>query len=76
MRHLGRNSIYPEQDYRGGIYCLPIDEAVDTDNWREVRGRRDTYALPPLEVALDIAEVAGDFDLHWCATGGVDGVPC
>ena len=76
MRHIGRNSIYSEQDYRGGIYRLPVEEAVDADNWRQVRDRRDTYALPPLEVALDIAEVVGGFDLHWRTTGGVDGVPC
>ena len=75
MRHRGRNSIYPEHDYRGGIYWLPIDEAVDADNWREVRGRRETYALPPLEVTLEIAAVASGFDLHWRTTGGVDGVP-
>ena len=75
MHHHGRKSIYPEREYRGGIYWLPIDESVDADNWREVRGRRDTYALPPLQVALEIAEVAGGFDLHWRASGGVDGVP-
>ena len=75
MQHKGRNRIYPEKDYVGGIYWLPIAEQVDADNWREVRGRRETYELPPLEVELHAEEVAGGFDLHIRTTGGVDGVP-
>ena len=75
MQHKGRNRIYPEKDYLGGIYWLPIAEQVNADNWREVRGRRATYELPPLEVELHAEEVAGGFDLHIRSTGGVDGVP-
>jgi hypothetical protein len=75
MRHMGRNSLYSEKDYRGGVYWLPIDEEVNAENWREVRGRRSTYALPPLEVDLAIEEVEGGFDLHIRSEGGVDGVP-
>ena len=75
MQHKGRNLIYPEKDYVGGIYWLPIAEQVNADNWREVRGRRETYELPPLEVELHAEEVAGGFDLHIRTTGGVDGVP-
>ncbi len=75
MQHKGRNRIYPEKDYLGGIYWLPIAEQVDANNWREVRGRRATYELPPLEVELHIEEVAGGFDLHIRTAGGVDGVP-
>ena len=75
MQHKGRNRIYPEKDYVGGIYWLPIAEQVDADNWQEVRGRRATYQLPPLKVELHAEEVAGGFDLHIRTTGGVDGVP-
>ncbi len=75
MQHKGRNRIYPEKDYVGGIYWLPIAERVDADNWREVRGRRETYELPPLEVELHAEEVAGGFDLHIRTAGGVEGVP-
>ena len=75
MRHKGRNAIYPERDYRGGIYWLPIDEEADAENWREVRGRRATYELPPLEVELAVEEVKGGFDLHVETAGGVEGVP-
>ena len=75
MQHKGRNRIYPEKDYVGGIYWLPIAEQVNADNWREVRGRRETYQLPPLEVELYVEEVAGGFDLHIRTAGGVDGVP-
>jgi hypothetical protein len=75
MRHKGRNMIYPEKDYMGGIYWLPIDEQVDAENWQEVRGRRDTYELAPLEVVLKIEEVEGGFDLHIQTEGGLDGVP-
>ena len=75
MQHKGRNRIYPEKDYVGGIYWLPIAEQVDAQNWREVRGRRETYELPPLEVELHVEEVAGGFDLHIRTAGGVDGVP-
>jgi len=59
----------------GGVYWLPINERVDADNWRAVRGRRATYELPPLEVELEIREVEGGFDLQVHTAGGVDGVP-
>ena len=75
MRHLGRNKIYPEKDYLGGIYWLPIDEKVTAENWAEVRGRRGTYEVPPLEVELKIVEVEGGFDLHIKSLGGLDPVP-
>ena len=75
MQHKGRNRIYPEKDYVGGIYWLPIAEQVDADNWQEVRGRRATYQLPPLAVKLHAEEVPGGFDLHIRTSGGVDGVP-
>lgn len=75
MQHKGRNRIYSEKDYVGGIYWLPIAEQVDADNWNQVRGRRATYQLPPLEVELRVEEVAGGFDLHIRTSGGVDGVP-
>ena len=75
MQHKGRNHIYPEKDYVGGIYWLPIAEQVNAQNWQEVRGRRATYELPPLEVELHVEEVAGGFDLHIRTSGGVDGVP-
>ena len=75
MLHKGRNGIYPEKQYMGGTYWLPIDEKVDAENWREVRGRRDTYELPPLQVELTIEEVPGGFDLHVQTSGGLDGVP-
>ena len=75
MQHKGRNHIYPEKDYVGGIYWLPIAEQVDADNWVQVRGRRETYELPPLEVELHIEPVTGGFDLHIRTAGGVEGVP-
>lgn len=75
LQHLGRNKIYPEKDYRGGIYWLPIDEVVDAENWQEVRGRRATYELPPLQVSLRMESVEGGFDLHLATSGGLDGVP-
>ena len=75
MQHKGRNRIYPEKDYVGGIYWLPIAEQVDADNWSQVRGRRETYELPPLEVELHIEPVTGGFDLHIRTSGGVEGVP-
>lgn len=75
MQHKGRNRIYPERDYVGGIYWLPIAEPVNADNWVEVRGRRAIYELPPLTVELHIEEVTGGFDLHIGTAGGVDGVP-
>ncbi len=75
LQHKGRNKIYPEKGYTGGIYWLPIDERVDADNWQAVRSRRDVYALPALEVALRVQEVDGGFDLHIASSGGLDGVP-
>jgi hypothetical protein len=75
MVHKGRNKIYPEKDYMGGIYWMPINEEVDAHNWQDVRSRRRTYELEPLEVALEIEEVDGGFDLHIKTAGGVDDVP-
>ena len=75
MRHRGRNGIYSEKEYMGGIYWLPIDEKVDADNWRQVRGRRAVHALPPLEVEVVMEEVERGFDLEIRTLGGVDGVP-
>ncbi len=75
LRHRGRNKIYPEKGYTGGIYWLPIDERVDADNWQAVRARRDIYALPALEVDLRVEEVAGGFNLYIESSGGLDGVP-
>lgn len=75
LQHKGRNKIYPEKGYTGGIYWLPIDERVDAENWQEVRARRDVYALPALEVALSVESVPGGFDLHLTSSGGLDGVP-
>ena len=75
MQHKGRNHIYPEKEYVGGIYWLPIAEKADADNWQLVRGKRATYELPPLEVELRAEEAAGGFDLHIRTAGGVEGVP-
>jgi hypothetical protein len=75
MVHKGRNKIYPEKDYMGGIYWMPINEEVDAQNWQDVRSRRRTYELEPLEVALEIEEVDGGFDLHIKTAGGLDDVP-
>jgi hypothetical protein len=75
MVHKGRNKIYPEKDYICGIYWQPIDEKVDAQNWQDVRSRRQTYELAPLEVALEVEEVDGGFDLHIKTSGGLDGVP-
>ena len=75
MKHLGRNEIYTEKDYRGGVYWLPIDEEVSAENWREVRGRREIYQLPALEVDLTVVEVENGFDLKIGTVGGLEGVP-
>ena len=75
LQHKGRNPIYPEKDYIGGIYWLPIAEQVNAENWSQVRGRRATYELPPLEVELHVEEVGDGFDLHIRTSEGVDGVP-
>ena len=75
LRHLGRNRMYPEKEYKGGIYWLPIDQKVDADNWVKVRGQRKTFALPPLEVALEIERVEGGYDLTVKTSGGLDRVP-
>lgn len=91
LHHAGANPLYPEKAYDRPIYWLPIGDGtrVDAANWQEVRGRRQTYELPPMAIDLDVQEVplqevsadadqAGDgttFDLRVRTTGGVDGVP-
>ena len=75
MKHKGRNKIYPEKDYLGGVYWLPIDEKVNTNNWQEVRGRRKIYQVSPLEVELYIEKVSNGFDLYIQTEGGLNNVP-
>ena len=75
LHHAGRNPLYQEKDYDRPVYWLPIAEKVDAENWQEVRGRRQTFTLPPLAVDLEIREVEKGFDLHLKTAGGLDGVP-
>ena len=55
-------------------YDLPLGREVAFDKFYEARKEREVYALPPLTTTLEIAEVAGGFDLHVNAAG-YDGVP-
>ena len=54
---------------------MPIEAEVNAANWQEVRGRRRTFTLPPLEVDLEVREVAKGFDLHITTSNGLEGVP-
>jgi hypothetical protein len=84
LRHMGKNSqtLYPE-GYDGPVYWLPLgDETkVDTSNWVETRARRPTFDLPPMQVVMDVEDVAAAagevaaFDLHLQTEGGLSGVP-
>ncbi|MCK4416534.1 MAG: hypothetical protein KAV99_00010 [Candidatus Latescibacteria bacterium] len=75
MHHYGKNLHYKEKDYDRPVYWLPLAEKVDAANWQEVRGRRETFTLLPLEVDLEIQEVERGFDLHITTSGGLDNIP-
>jgi hypothetical protein len=81
LHHAGRNPIYPEKDYEGPVYWLPVTDGttVDAGNWEPVRGRRETFTLPPMGIDVEVREVAADegtaFDLRVVTTAGVPGVP-
>ncbi len=75
LRHRGRNPIYSERKYDRPVYWLPVGREVKSEDWREVRKRRSTYDLEPLELQLETVPVTNGFDLQIVSTGGVDGVP-
>lgn len=90
LHHAGANELYPEKAYDRPIYWLPINDGtkVDAGNWQDVRGRRQTYDLPPMTIDLEVTETgvveaadvadAGDgtaFDLRVTTRGGVERVP-
>lgn len=75
LHHYGRNLLYQEKAYDQPVYWLPIEAEVNAANWQEVRGRRRTFTLPPLEVDLEVREVAKGFDLHITTSNGLEDVP-
>ena len=84
LHHAGVNPIYPEKLYDRPIYWMPIGDGtkVDAGNWQEVRGRRDTFELPPMAIDIEVCEIeqghamdGAAFDLRTTTSGGVDGVP-
>ena len=75
VHHHGRNPVYRERRYDRPVYFLPFDGPVDATTWQEVRGRRNTYDLPPLEVDLKVLQVDGGYDLHIATSGGQAGIP-
>ncbi|MFH1567908.1 MAG: hypothetical protein ABIL09_07890 [Gemmatimonadota bacterium] len=75
LHHYGRNPLYRERRYDRPVYFLPFGGAVDATTWEEVRGRRNTYDLPPLEVDLAVRQVEGGYDLQVVTRGGQAGVP-
>ncbi len=54
----GRGSVHDSPGY-----YQPIGIPVTSEEWREVRGKRPHYALPPFAVDLKIDEVECGFDL-------------
>ena len=75
MKHKGRNKISPEKDYLCGVYWLPIDKTVHTNNWQEVRGCRKIYQISPLEIVLYIEKISNSFDLYVQTKGNFDNIP-
>ncbi|MFC1525214.1 hypothetical protein ACFL6X_00195 [Candidatus Latescibacterota bacterium] len=45
-------------------FDLPLGRAVPVDGFYEVQAERQHLALPPFDISLEIAEVAGGFDLR------------
>ena len=75
LHHYGRNLLYQEKAYDQPVYWLPVEAEVNAANWQEARGRRRTFTLPPLEVDLEVKEVAKGFDLQITTSNGLEGVP-
>ena len=75
LRHKGRNPLYSEREYDRPVYWLPVGHEVKTEDWREVRKRRPTYEMDPLELQLETVPLTDGFDVQIVSFGGVDGVP-
>ncbi len=57
-------------------YELPLGRPVPFGTFYTSRDERERWTLPALDLTLDIAEVAGGFDLRLRSTGGVDRITC
>ncbi len=66
----GRGSVHDSPGY-----YQPLGTPVTSEEWGEVRRKRQHYALPPFVVDLKIEEVEGGFDLRAITSEGLDKVP-
>ena len=56
-------------------YELPLNTPVPHGTFGAVRGTRERWTLPLIDLTLDITEVENGFDLHYRTEGGLDRVP-
>ncbi len=56
-------------------YDLPLNRPVAVGTFGDVRGERERWTLPTIDLILELTEVEGGFDLHYRTNGGLDRVP-
>jgi hypothetical protein len=56
-------------------YDLPLNKPVPVDTFGNVRGERDRWTLPTIDLILELTEVEEGFDMHYRTDGGLDRVP-
>ena len=56
-------------------YDLPLNKPVPVGTFSEVRGTRERWTLPLIDLILEITEVESGFDLCYRTEGGLDRVP-
>jgi hypothetical protein len=56
-------------------YDLPLNKPVPIGTFGEVRGTRERWTLPTIDLTVELTEVDKGFDLCYTTEGGLDRVP-
>jgi hypothetical protein len=62
-------------DHRTPGYDLPLNKEVPLGQFGQVRGTRERWTCPEIDLTLDIVEVKNGFNLQYKTEGGLDRVP-
>lgn len=75
-QHGGQRQVYQHSPgAKTPGYDLPLSKPVPHGTFGDVRGTRERWTLPTIDLILDIVDVENGFDLHYRTEGGLDRVP-
>ena len=75
-QHGGQKQVYQHSPgARTPGYDLPLNKPVPVGTFGAVRGTRERWTLPTIDLILEIVEVENGFDLRYRTEGGLDRVP-